>query len=108
MITFLHRNWQQVGPDQSNIPRGVSSFLASQHTPAHAWAAPNNETQSVCDRCHRVAELAWKATAPPLHVISMETVETFLPIFWVAFAPPVVLVVVIAAEWISDQIVRRA
>jgi hypothetical protein len=38
----------------------------------------------------------------------METVETFLPIFWVAFAPLVVLLLAIGAEWIGDQISRRA
>jgi hypothetical protein len=40
--------------------------------------------------------------------MAMETAGTFLPIFWVAFAPLVVLVLAIAAEWIGDQISRRA
>ena len=38
----------------------------------------------------------------------MEAAWTFLPIFWVAFAPLVVLVLAIGAEWIGDQISRRA
>jgi hypothetical protein len=38
----------------------------------------------------------------------METAETFLPIFWGAFAPLVVLLLVIGTEWIGDQIRRRA
>ena len=38
----------------------------------------------------------------------LETAETFLPIFWVAFAPLVVLLLAIGAEWIGDQISRRA
>jgi hypothetical protein len=48
-----------------------------------------------------------ESASTPLH-FPTETAETFLPIFWVAFAPLVVLVVVIAAEWIGDQIARRA
>jgi hypothetical protein len=38
----------------------------------------------------------------------MQTTETFLPIFWIAFAPLVALVLAIGAEWIGDQISRRA
>jgi hypothetical protein len=33
----------------------------------------------------------------------METAETFLSIFWVTFAPLVVLVFAIGVEWIGDQ-----
>jgi hypothetical protein len=49
-----------------------------------------------------------ESASTPLQLSPMETAETFLPIFLVAFAPLVVLVVVIAAEWIGDQIARRA
>jgi hypothetical protein len=38
----------------------------------------------------------------------METAETFLPLFSAAFAPLVMLVPAIGAEWIGDQISRRA
>jgi hypothetical protein len=33
----------------------------------------------------------------------METAEVFLPVFWVAFAPIVVIVLAIGVEWIGDQ-----
>ena len=42
-----------------------------------------------------------KTWRPP-HLLFMETAEIFLPIFWVAFAPIVVLVLAIGAEWIGD------
>ena len=47
-----------------------------------------------------------ESPSTPLHLSVMETAETFLPIFWVAFAPLVVLVLAIGAEWIGDQISR--
>ena len=50
----------------------------------------------------------WKDLAPPLHLANMETAEIFLPVFWVAFAPLVVIVLAIGAEWIGDQMGRRA
>ena len=39
-------------------------------------------------------------------VAPMQTAETFLAMFWVAFAPLVVLVLAIGANWIGDQIGR--
>jgi hypothetical protein len=38
----------------------------------------------------------------------METAEIFLPVFWVAFAPIVVIVLAIGAEWIGDHTGRHA
>jgi hypothetical protein len=38
----------------------------------------------------------------------METAEIFLPVFWVAFAPIVVVVLAIGVEWIGDQTSRHA
>jgi hypothetical protein len=38
----------------------------------------------------------------------METAEIFLPVFWVASAPIVVIVVVIGVEWIGDHTSRHA
>ena len=38
----------------------------------------------------------------------METAEIFLPVFWVAFAPLVVIVLAIGAEWIGDHTGQRA
>jgi hypothetical protein len=49
-----------------------------------------------------------ESASTPLHLDPMETAETFLPIFWVAFAPLVVLVLAIGVEWIGDQMDRRA
>jgi hypothetical protein len=49
-----------------------------------------------------------EGASTPLHLSAYGNRRAFLPIFWVAFAPLVVLVIVIAAEWIGDQIARRA
>ncbi len=42
----------------------------------------------------------WRDVAP------MQTAETFLTMFWVAFPPLVVLFLAIGANWIGDQIAR--
>ena len=45
----------------------------------------------------------WKDLAPRSTYLSMETAEIFLPIFWTAFAPLVVLVFAIGVEWFGDR-----